>query len=132
MHLPFYVIRCMQKEFSFKRDMYRKYIDRNLKKLISSDMKKDEFAKSRAMRAIRASVVYVSTCPHANGPIKVPTCKTHANFSTGHVNVLRGVPFFQLHLPKGVPIFQLPFKKIIFFYITNKFIPNMFHIFCIF
>ena len=100
----------MQKEFSFKRDMYRKDIDRTPEKLISSDMKKDEFAKSRAMSAIRASVVYVSTCPRANGSINVPTCQRRANFSIGRANVPRGVPFFQRRLPKGVLIFQLPFK----------------------
>ena len=115
----------------------------------------NEFAKSRAMRAIRASVAYmpsyprtksvptshfyVPTCLHANKRANVPASQRRANFSTrrAHIltwraNVPKGVPFFQCCLPKVVPIFQLFFKRIIFFYMPNKFIPNIFYIFCIF
>ena len=121
----------------------------------------NEFAKSRAMRAIRASVAYmpsyprtksvptsyfyVPTCLHANKRANVPASQRRANFSTRRANVPsraniltwranvpKGVPFFQLSLPNGAAIFQLFFKRIMFFYITNKFIPNIFHIFFIF
>ena len=71
-------------------------------------------------------------------PINVPTyqkacrffnlacqrAKWRTNLSIRRANVSKGVPFFQLRLPKGVPIFQLLFKRIIFFYIPNIFIPN--------
>ena len=101
-----------------------------------------EFAKSRAMRAIRASAVYVPTCQRAKSvptshfylPINVPTWQRRANFSTWRANVPRCVNFLtsRANLLKGVPIFQPFFKRIMFFYIPNKFIPNIFYIFCIF
>ena len=66
--------------------------------------------------------------PRVNVPINVPTCQRakqvliiqlgvptsqkHANFSTWCTNVPKGVPFFQLHLPKCVPIIQLFLKSI--------------------
>ena len=66
--------------------------------------------------------------PRINVPINVPTCQRgkqvliiqlgvptsqkHANFSTWCTNVPKGVPFFQLHLPKCVPIIQLFLKSI--------------------
>ena len=74
-----------------------------MKLSINVDCHKDlqvfiEFAKSRAMRAMRASVVYVSTCRRANVPkawqlliftwqrvnkrANVPKCKRRADFST--------------------------------------------------
>ena len=75
----------------------------------------------------------------------VPTWQRRANFSawcanvprrtnilTLRANVLKGVLFFQLRLPKDVPIFQLFFKRIMLSYIPNKFIPNIFYTFCIF
>ena len=78
-------------------------------------------------------------------PINVPMWQRRVNFSTWHANVPRraniltwrvpvpkDVPFFQLRLPKSVPTFPLFFKIITFFYIPNKFIPNIFYIFCIF
>ena len=104
-----------------------------------------EFAKSRAMRAIRASVVYVPTCQRANKRANVPTWQRRANFSTWRANVprraniltwranvLKGVQFFQLHLPNGMPIFQIFSKRVMFSYMPNKFIPNVFCTFCIF
>ena len=82
-----------------------------------------------------------STCPRAH----VPTCQKRSNFSflranvprrakilTWRANVPKGVPFFQLRLPKAVTIFQLFFKRIMLFYIPNKYIPDIFYIFCIF
>ena len=80
-----------------------------------------EFAKSRAMRAMLASMVYVPTCQ---------TCQKRANFSFLSANVrinvptcqrAKGVPIIQLGVrtwqrraivPNGVPIFQLFFKRI--------------------
>ena len=81
-----------------------------------------EFAKSCAIRAksVPSSYFYV------------PTWQRRANFWTWRANVPKSVPFFQLRLPNGVPIFQLFFKIIMFFYVPNKFIPNIFYIFCIF
>ena len=70
-------------------------------------------ARSHAILAMHASMVYV------------PTCQTCANLSLLFTNVptmcqlfnlacqrAKGVPVFLLHLPKGVPIFQLFFKII--------------------
>ena len=95
--------------------------------------------------AVPTSHFYVPTCQRANKRANVLTCQRRANFSTWRPNVPRrasiltwranlpkGVPFFQLRLPNGVPIFKLFFKRIMFFFIPNKFIPNIFHIFCIF
>ena len=80
-----------------------------------------EFAKSRAIRAMCASVVYVRMCQSAK---RMPT----SNFFTyQRANKRANVPkmyqlfnlvcqhaksesIFQLCLPKGVPIFQLFFK----------------------
>ena len=111
------------------------------------------FAKSRAMRAIGAGVVYLLTCQKranfsflcANVSINVPTWQRcvsfstwcakvprRANFSIWHANMPKSVPFFQLRLPKGVPIFELFIKRMMFFKIPNIFIPNIFHIICMF
>ena len=85
------------------------------------------------MRAICASVVYVPTCQRAMSvPIFQLGVLRRANILTFSANVPKGMSFFQLRLPNGVPIFQLFFKRIMFFYIPNKFIPNIFYIFCIF
>ena len=104
-----------------------------------------ELAKSHAMRAIHASVVYLPTCQkhanfsfftcqRANKRANVPMGQKYANFSTWRANLPKGVPFFQLRLPNGVPISQLFFKRIMFSYIPKNlyFIPNIFYTFCIF
>ena len=61
-----------------------------------------EFARSRVMRAKRASVVYVATC-------KVPTCQNPANYSTWRANLPKAWQLFNLACLacQGVPIFQL-------------------------
>ena len=116
-----------------------------------------EFAKLRAMGAIRASMVYVPRCQKSasfsllrtNVPINVPTCQ-RAKFSTWHVNmqrcvkiltwranVLKGVPFFQLRLSKGVPIFQYFSKELCCFiyvicfiyFVYFKYIPNTYFLY---
>ena len=61
-----------------------------------------EFAKSRAIRAMCASVVYVPTCQthanlsflRANVPINVPTCQRCADYSTWRTNVPKAYQFF--------------------------------------
>ena len=74
-----------------------------------------EFAKSRAMRVIRASVVKVPTCQRPNVPIivsthltcqrranystwrpNVPTCQKRANFSIWRVNVFNYAELLQI------------------------------------
>ena len=74
---------------------------------------------------MRASVVYLATCPYANVPtshfygpscqrakcvpifqLDKPTCQRRTNFSTWHANVSKGAPIFQL------------FFKIIFQYLN--------------
>ena len=115
-----------------------------------SNLNTVERVKSRAMRTTRANVpkafqLLIFTCQRANKRANVPTWQRRANFSTWRANVPRraniltwrdnmpkSMPFFQLRLPNDVPIFQLFFKRIMFFYIPNKFIPNIFYIFCIF
>ena len=86
----------------------------------------------RALHAIRASEVYVPTFPHVNVPkacqLLIFMCQ-NANVA---ISVPKGLPFFQVRLPKVVAIFQLFFKRIIFFYIRNKFISKIFYIFGIF
>ena len=59
-----------------------------------------ELAKSRAMRAIRANVIYVLTCSSTN----FPKASQLLMFTCQHANVLTNVSTCQL--AKGVPIFQ--------------------------
>ena len=90
---------------------------------------KNEFAKSLAMYAMRARVVYMSMCQHANVPTSHFTCQ-RANvpkacqFSTWRTNVPKGLPIFQLRLPKGVSNFQLFFKRI-FKFLNFSILPNI-------
>ena len=58
------------------------------------------------MRIMSASVIWVPTCQHDNVP------KTCQFFNLACANVPKGVPIFQLRLPKGVTIFYLFFKGI--------------------
>ena len=63
-------------------------------------------------------------CQSANVPIfqlGVPTVPRRAKILTWLANV-----------PKGVPFFQIVFKRIMFFHIPNKFLPNTFYIFLYF
>ena len=68
-----------------------------------------EFVKSRAIRGIRASVVYVPMCQRANVPkasqLLIFTCQCTTNVPTCQRD--KGVPIFQLGVPtrQGVPIF---------------------------
>ena len=101
-----------------------------------------EFAKSSAMRAIRASVIYVPTCQRANS---VPTSHFYVSAcqrANKRANGPKTCQFFNLacqrdkayqhakrraifqpRLPKGVTIFQLYFKRIIFFiYLINLYL----------
>ena len=102
--------------------------------------------KSRAMCALRASVVCVSTFPCGNVskrfksvPIShfcVPTCQRakrcakfstwRANFSIWLVNVPKCKPFFSTSPAKRCANFSTIFQKNISFYIPNIFIPNIF------
>ena len=61
-----------------------------------------------------------------------PKCQGLAIFQVGLPTWQKACHFFQLRLLKGVPTFQLFFKRIMFFYIQNICIPDMFYIFCIF
>ena len=76
-----------------------------------------EFAKSRVICAMHASVVYVPICQRANVPnacqLLIFTCqranKCHANFSTWRDNVPNGVPNFYFCVPtyqKACQIFK--------------------------
>ena len=70
------------------------------------------FAKLRAMRAIRASLTHVPTCPHTN----MPTCQKRANFSFLRTNMLT-CQFFNLacQWAKKRAKFSSTFRKKIFF-----------------
>ena len=61
-----------------------------------------EFAKSHAMRAMCASVVYVSICQSANKRANVPKVCQILNLVCQYP---KGEPIFQLRLPKDAPIF---------------------------
>ena len=81
--------------FFFRKELFNKIIVMTMIKYTAYEV--SEPAKSRAINAMRASVVYV------------PTCQRCATYSTWRTNVLKGVATCQLRLSKGVPIFQLFF-----------------------
>ena len=70
-----------------------------------------EFAKSHAMRAMPANVVYVTTCQRAKS---VPTSHFYLLTRQWTYQRAKGVQIFQLRLPKCVSIFQKNFCFSIF------------------
>ena len=106
------------------------------------------------MRAIRASVVYLSTCLRVNVPkecqVLIFTCQRanqHASVpkASRFFNLACQSPkacqFFKLACQKGVPTFHLSFKKIIFsytkyictkyilYFVYFKYIPNIYFLY---
>ena len=104
----------------------------NYKCIFSKPLMHLEFAKSRAMLAIRAKVVYVSTC------------QKRANFLLLRANVLKASQFFNLanqHAKRHTIFFNFACQKVCesfncfskeFFYIHYIFTHNIFYIFCAF
>ena len=68
-------------------------------------------------KSVATSSFYWPTCQwtcqrrasYSTWRANVPTCQRRAKFSTWWVNVQKGVPIFQLRLPKGISIFKLFF-----------------------
>ena len=84
----------------------------------------NEFAKLRAMRTMRANVVYVATCQKCFSfsllRANVPTCQRRVNYSTSRANVPKACQVFNLACQRakdvpiiqfGVPIFQICLRK---------------------
>ena len=68
-----------------------------------------EFAKLRAMQAMRASVVYVPICPRAKMPKNVPTSHFHVptcHRAIKHANVLESCQFFNFSYQKTQQFFN--------------------------
>ena len=70
---------------------------------LSTRMTMNEFAKSRAMRVMRGTVVYVPTCPLANVPKA-----SHLIFTC---QLAKACQFFNLNVPKNVLFFNFVCQK---------------------
>ena len=104
---PTQVFSCEDCEI-FKNSYFDSYFSKQLIYYIYF-----EFATSRAMRAMRASVIYMPTCQRC---VKISFLRAsvpiNANLSTWHANVSKTFQFsnWRANEPKNLPHFELFFK----------------------
>ena len=78
----------------------------------------------------KACQLLIFTCQRANKCANMQTCQFF-NLACQRVPRRAKILTWLANVPKGVPFFQIVFKRIMFFHIPNKFLPNTFYIFYI-